>query len=180
MSSFSKIKKVIVLKPGEKFTIPPDSTLLSTTGVLSSTGCPVPIPEDLECYAWIIGEANRTPSPPIYDNLFLTGYILNGVTTSFTSLINLGGNTEVSELLQSPLKDILSDVCITFSTGPTGNAIYLYFKTFPSIASTLILKALSTGDTGDNQLNSFPILFPTLTKTEALAISPNACGCGSN
>lgn len=90
MILLSKINKSVTLKPGEKFTLPPDSTLLTTTGVMTSTGCPIPIPqlpEVLACYGlnFSIVDQRIGGQSPAMSSLALTGFKILGKEILFST-----------------------------------------------------------------------------------------------
>jgi hypothetical protein len=186
MSSFSKIKKVIVLKPGEKFTIPPDSTLLSTTGILSSTGCPVPTPEAYECFGvtFAIADADSTSDP--LDEIYLKGFKIGTQEYLFTSTItlNAGANIFTDDLIakintNESLKTMLSNVCGAreATASSRGTKFIISFKSFPSLMSNafLITEIAGGAITGGKMDAYLPIKTRTQLTTEGASTVTCAC-----
>lgn len=191
MSSFSKIKKVIVLKPGEKFTIPPDSTLLSTTGVLTSTGCSVPTPETLNCYGIIFAVAdNGTPSKP---NTISTikGFKISNIDYLFSSFINVDAGTgDFTIDLQSKvssnvsLETMLFEICAgRYATSASrGSSFVIKFKTFPSLmldAQVIIEQngAPYTNSAATKVLVPITLISDLVTNS---GLPSDACPCGGS
>jgi hypothetical protein len=185
MSSFSKIKKVIVLKPGEKFTIPPDSTLLSTTGILSSTGCPVPTPEAYECFgvAFSIAYQDGGSSEPLdeitlkgfkignQEYLFTSGLVLNSGSLNFTITLINKINTNES------LKTMLSDVCgaIYASSPGRGGKFITSFKSFPSLmTNAFLITEIYGGPFAGGKMDAY---LPVKTRTQLTTEGVNTVTC---
>lgn len=186
----TKIKKVIVLKPGEKFTIPPDSTLLSTTGVLTSTGCSVPTPEELACYGIIFAVADGgTPSKP---NTLSTikGFKINNIDYLFSSFIDIDAGTgDFTINLKSKissnvsLETMLFEICAgRYATSSNrGSSFVIKFKTFPSLMIDAQIIIEQNGAPYDNSAAT-KVLVPISLISDLVANSglpSNACPCTS-
>jgi hypothetical protein len=139
----NKIKKVITLKPGEKFTLPPDSTLLSTTGVLSSTGCPVPIPEDYECFGinFSINDRNNGSDIPVTFQKRFIGINIGGVRYDFTEVfldtqfINCNQIYTIGISSNSSLTNVIKDFTSILNpliNGDNGKGFIATFRALPS------------------------------------------------
>lgn len=184
----SKIKKVIVLKPGEKFTIPPDSTLLSTTGVLSSTGCPVPTPEDYECFGVIFDIGSGGSSAEPLDDIAIKGFKIENQTYLFTSDLSLDAGTDIftNDLIakintNESLKTIFTNICgAKWESGGSGNGnrYIISFKSFPSLmTNSFLITSIQGGawDTGATVEAYLPIKTRTQLTTDG--VSTETCVC---
>lgn len=186
MSSFNKIKKVIVLKPGEKFTIPPDSTLLSTTGLLSSTGCPVPTPEDYECFGVSFAVADRDSTSDPLDEIYIKGFKVGIQEYLFTSPLTLDAGADIftDSLIakintNSSLETMFSNICGAreATASNRGTKFIISFKSFPSLMTNafLITEIAGGAITGGKMDAYLPIKTRTQLTTEG--VSTVICAC---
>lgn len=149
------IIKSVVLVPGEKFTLPPESTLIGSSNTVDLTSnCEIPTLEELSCYVAIIAAGADDGSSTQYyegDAAHLLGYRLNGVVTYFAGAGATGGGhlpNDVSGLfdltaLGTEIKTLLPAIIDTDGFGVSDNDrgglnIFL-IQTIPSIANNLQL-----------------------------------------
>ena len=94
------IVKSVTLVPGESFTLPPNSTVLTTSGNVDST-CDLPTPETLTCYGIhvIISDTESGSSAPAFDRICFNGLYAGGSLIPFTECTEItAGNTDLAIL----------------------------------------------------------------------------------
>lgn len=148
------VYKSVNLVAGEKFTLPPGSTLLGASGgtsALTST-CPVSTLENIQCYIFSIpfddssGESDssepwrngRSDAPRIFG--YKLGTIEKNLTRSYSP--NGGGQITDNVRLIADLKLLLPITTALFgsySNGGRGRANFILIQTIPSIAQNLSL-----------------------------------------
>ncbi len=154
------IIKAVSLVAGEKFTLPPGSTLLGSTdvGALESN-CDIPTLEEIQCYVAIIGSNtdNGTSGAAYYEGeqSHLIGYRLSGVTTYFAGANAGGGGYQAGDgtglfyflpiltELKTLLPGIINGNSWGVSDGDRGGLNLFLIQTIPSIATNLQLIYLS-------------------------------------
>ena len=186
MILLSKINKSVTLKPGEKFTLPPDSTLLTTTGVMTSTGCPIPIPqlpEELACYGlnFSIVDGRIGGQSPAMSGLVLTGFkIVDKEILFSTPSGNIDNGFEVIPLdtycLGTPdLRDLFTFICPSNKYDVWGD-IASYSSTFkmkPSLAKDSYLIGYYPGQVGHSP--RVDVLFKIKPVADLTVPAPCAC-----
>lgn len=145
--SNTDVYRTISLVPGESFTLPPNASVVTYTGDLTSTCDILPDPEDLACYATIFTVADdRNPSVP-YERVYIKGFRINDEDMFFVnSDINVDAGAEditssltTSINTNSKLRVILNNVCggryATSSSGGQviGSQYVVSFKAAPSL-----------------------------------------------
>lgn len=134
ISTSEKILKTVVLKPGEKFTLPPDAVVLTSTGTLSSTCNNIPPIADLECYAFMSVQQNDSGShtePWQEDNIKYRGIILNGQEYLFDNEITwIGQGPDFeTEMKKLPVGGLFTGFNFNSNTdGSYGTKAYFVFK----------------------------------------------------
>lgn len=145
--SVTKANKSITLAPGEKFILPPNSTILSITGELDSTCDNLPEPQVLACYyfqwemegpgasgsdAWESGTVDEI-------TVGTTSYTVNGDAY-------LENNDGASKLLLALTSAGFLDISIPAGSLLNNRMLWAAcFKTTASIAASTVLK-LHSGD----------------------------------
>lgn len=187
--NINTIKKTVVLKAGEKFTLPPDSKLLTTTGVLTSTGCPVPIPENYECFGLTFditsSDAQGSHSSPFNSTFAILGLFLNNQRYNFSTPITMNsgyGNVDdafkAKIALDSNLVGSITNICTgnyTSEPGFWGTRYIISFKSLPSLMTSSFLIG-QYGKDGDGA-NISEIYVPIQKRSN---ISVTQCPCSSN
>lgn len=145
------INKSVVLQPGEQYILPPGAVIVGASEPSSiSSSCPLGELEDLECYAFIFGNAEEDGNnEQLFEDEFFpaVGFSSNGVYRDFPSPFypqkdngnyDLGGI--VSAINQQTGGVLISPVTADVSGGDSGRMSYIVFRSIPSVASTLELK----------------------------------------
>jgi hypothetical protein len=188
----------ITLNPGEPFNLPPGAEIISATDInsLSST---CPLPTNLEtpaCYSIQIQESISDGGDAAYNDVIVTGVVINNVVYAFSSNINPPNNVGTPTSFINDLTTRLNELGLgsLFSdwsgyqddipnTGDAAMITMLCFKTIPSIGDNMFFTAY--GDQ-DGSAPNVPINIPVLTSAVMLSQYlgggsydqfVNACGC---
>jgi hypothetical protein len=157
-SSKACIFKSVTLAVGEKFTLPPGSTLLGATGGSSSitSTCPVPTLENVQCYIFSIPFDNYDNRPLIgsgssepwrngaSDAPRIAGYKLGTIEKNLTRGYSPSDSGQITDNVRliadlKLLLPITNALFGSYSNGGRGYANFILIQTIPSIAQNLSL-----------------------------------------
>lgn len=140
----NKLVKSVNLLAGESFTLPPNTTILTTTGELESTCSNLPEPDELKCYYLLysidLGGGSSTVWEPDEVKIFGIQYFNNYIP--FTSGASYGPTTYggAKEAIIQQFGGILQDVTLLDGTQVGDRQpIYLRFKAPSKIGDTFFL-----------------------------------------
>jgi hypothetical protein len=143
------IYKSVILAAGEKFTLPPGSTIIGATGGLSSVKSTCPLPDKLEdviCYFAVFQSTEEKGGAiPPYDSVRVDGIMINTVKYPFSTggftFDRLSGNAFYnllnSKLKTTPVGSALLNLTVTNAKVYNGEYYRFTFNTVPSIGDTL-------------------------------------------
>jgi len=151
--STTKVIRAVTIRKGESFTLPPGSTIMSSTGFLTSA-CDIPPITELGCYEFRYGldegGGNVTAWEP--GDVQFHGVEYGGVFYPFSRVL-IPAVTDIQELAGMDLVTTVADVIgksipimlntaghVDGATGDRGN-YSISFRTPASIASSLFLVA---------------------------------------
>ena len=166
-----QIIKTITIKSGEQFVLPPGAVVTTVIGMLGSSGCTLPSPSQLSCYAFQFSAANKSGSrTPAYDDVRLLGIILNGVKYDFTNPVLLdpgnGTNTDlhsvqfINAISNLPIGNLFFEVHSYSETDPDRFLVgVIWFKIPESLAENSYVIARGS-ITGNNFDEGTPIYLP--------------------
>ena len=190
MTANTNITKSVIIKPGESFTLPPNSSLTFVNGTLSSTGCPIPASENYQCFGAMFNIADGgQPSEPL-GGIDIKGFRISGQDYLFSTPLQLNaGDTIFSDGLATKinnndsLKTLLTSICgarYVSSNSRNGARFIISFKSLPSIMVSAFLITRITGETlsGGGLMDAYlPIKTRSQLTTEG--VDPTTCVCTS-
>lgn len=145
------INKSVVLQPGEQYILPPGAVIVGASSPTSlNSSCPIGELEDLECYAFILGNAQEDGNNEqlFEDQSFpALGFSANGVYRDFPSPfypVQDNGRYDLEAIVAAINIQtggaLVTPVTAFVSRGDNGTMSYIVFKSIPSVAKTLELK----------------------------------------
>lgn len=174
-SSTPCIYKSVTLAANEQFTLPPGAEIVSATGGLDSFDSTCSKPTSIEtpgCYGFILvarePSGNESRAYDADDDLKYTGLYLNNTYYPFSSTFQFGSGTFVSSITSVPFGSLLTNFCTSSSNDTSRNSIkaYIIFRTLPSIAKTLELRAETNSPNSGSGVPNVEFRIPCLLRDD--------------
>lgn len=152
--------QTITLKVGETFSLPPDATIIWISDSSVESSCGIPEFEDYACYqlSWSLND-DQGDSPnlehqasQVYSiTISGTEYLIETDTHAYYN--NNGGNVGLENLFTSKMPEGVFVVDYV-NTDTSGARVQhsLYFKTFPSLLSSIVMTIKGPGWPNDLQV----------------------------
>ncbi len=171
------IIKSVVLVSGESFTLPPNSTVLTTSGSIDST-CDLPTPETYGCYGVVFKVADGDPAA-YGDIWYFKGININGTNYPFSTEFQIDAGNGSAAGMQSHIEsNIFLQNVVVWNSAPPGfnstadGAEYIVLiKSIPSMMDRAYFYYDVRG--GGSSIMNLPIL--SLADLNALTGRTDSC-----